>query len=442
MSVERKMEKFSPFFPDNQPYCTRSGLIAGKEVVMDGNDVCWSYKFVDTLPDVDIFPHRICIPSVRIGSFQPGEVLTTEEVEGATRWVRLNAPNVGVGVVSKITCVYSADNAEIAIRWKDPEDVGRYVWQKTRVVRKYGDAPANENDGTIVLESTLKDQYFDVPFRDRRVPEITAKIYYRIFTYSADGVVTSDKSCIFEPLNPEWSEMSTHIQNGNAQFIFHIGDQITVTNGTRSFTFQVVDFDVATLTDVTKTRSVMLVSVDTVDIQYDRMHDTYVLVKDEIAPATGTKTYYKYDSVSAMFKPVRVPTGTHITAEDLIYVRETDTDSIAYGSNNWKTSASREYLNSLNISSPVGWLKQLKDLDTDFGNLILETANYLDGAADYVRFPSIDLLESMDLLGWSCTPDLETTYRVWYRKLQYGHTYTERTFAKESMASHVVIHIG
>ena len=445
----RIMEKFKPFVPDREyfpdvpsfPYCTRSGKIPGDDVIPIGEDICWAYKLVEELPDTSVFPQRICIPSVRLGSFQAGEVLLAKQVEDAISWVRLPTPTKGVGVATEITCVFNAAGTEVRLRWKDPEDVGVYVWKKTRVLKKAGGFPANENDGIIVAESTVRDQYYENELVDHIPVNISTNWYYKVFTYSVDGVVTTSDDCRVEPRSPSWSDMSAQIQAGLAQQIFHIGDEITVTNGSQSITFVVDGFDQVESSVPNKRRSVTLTSKIPVvtNFVFDEPHPQYVLVEDEIAPVKGTKTYYTKVATDT-YRITSVPTGTHITAAMGIYVREQDADSIAYGCNDWEKSSGRKYLNGT-------WLNtKLLVLDSDFAQLILDThSTTLIDTIDKVRLLTLDQIENSvvtGIIGWSCTPVITTTYSVYYKKTNGVTISTDADYAKNAKNTHVIIYIG
>jgi len=435
--MARIMEKFVPYIPPEAEFCTRSGKIGSEEVIPDGTDICWAYKFVDVLPDVGIYPHKICIPSVRIGSFQPGEVLTTEKNVDVTKWVRLSAPTKGVGIPTEITCVQSPDKSSVILRWKDPENTGRYAWKKTRVVRKFQDYPANENDGTVVVESTIRDQYWgqSEAFIDLLPERLSGAARYKVFAYSADGVVSSDDTCQVIPQSPEWGPiMSTQIQNGFADKIFHIGDEITLVNGSKRFSFEVIGFDMFHSTDAARPRSVALRSKSTVaNLAFDNAHAQYILVTDEIAPAKGTKVYYI--KKNGLFVVTSVPTGTHITSSMGIYVKETDMEAVANGSNKWSTSTSRAYLNGT-------FINYLNGLDSIFTSMILETNDFLDNVPNRVRLPTVSELEQYNLTGWSMTPNIEDTFKLWYRYYSLGKYYTELDVAKSKKTSYVILSIG
>lgn len=85
----------------------------------------------------------------------------------------------------------SAGNTQVSLTWTDPGDEtsgGQVVaeWEFTRIVRKVGSAPANQNDGVIVVDSTVKNQYLSEPFVDTGLTNGTT-YYYGAFACSAAG---------------------------------------------------------------------------------------------------------------------------------------------------------------------------------------------------------------------------------------------------------------
>lgn len=74
------------------------------------------------------------------------------------------------------------------IMWTDPEDIvvnGGIAaeWDGTLVVRKVGSAPATIEDGTIVVDSKVKNQYKETPYIDTNLTNGTT-YYYGIFPYT------------------------------------------------------------------------------------------------------------------------------------------------------------------------------------------------------------------------------------------------------------------
>ena len=444
-TVIRTMERYNAFIHSVPQYCKRSNLIPGDELVPTGTDICWAYKFVDRLPNAELTQQRICIPNVQIGSFRPGEVLFAEEKDGNLRWVRLPLPTVGVNPPSEFTCVANASADVVQLRWKDPYDKGRYVWKKTRVLKKPNVYPANENDGIIVGETTRaagRDQYYNEPLLDY-IPQCYSQInwFYRIFAYSEDDVVTTDDSCKAVPQSPEWgpggTTMSQQIQNGLARMIFHVGDEITVSNGTRAISFVVGGFDEVVTADSAKRRSVTLITRTSIDdLVYDNPHPVYVQVINEKAKPKGTQVYYVRTGIDT-YTPTVVETDHLITAAENIYVKETDIDATLYGSNVWEKSASRSYLNG-------SWINSVKALDSDFAELIMSFRTPgLTNVIDTVALPTIEQMNHyrgiVDMVGWSRTPDTETTYRCMRR---VDSRTDVKTFANAPFDSFAILYIG
>lgn len=83
------------------------------------------------------------------------------------------------------------NNESIILQWKDPDDFitsDNYsiVWKSSRVVRKVGGYPINENDGTVVVESSIRNQYVSTGFIDKGLVNGT-KYFYRVFPCSNTG---------------------------------------------------------------------------------------------------------------------------------------------------------------------------------------------------------------------------------------------------------------
>lgn len=94
-------------------------------------------------------------------------------------------------------------NAQVTLTWTDPKD--KYatpegetaqdpdqlvsVWDHTVLVRKTGSQPAGPNDGTVVVSSSVRDQYASAGYVDTGLQNNTT-YYYGVFAYNADGVTS------------------------------------------------------------------------------------------------------------------------------------------------------------------------------------------------------------------------------------------------------------
>ena len=85
-----------------------------------------------------------------------------------------------------------AGNAQVTLTWTDPENetsggTTYATWDYTRIVRKTGSSPADENDGELVVESSQKNQYQTTGFVDDGLVNDT-QYFYGAFACSTDGV--------------------------------------------------------------------------------------------------------------------------------------------------------------------------------------------------------------------------------------------------------------
>lgn len=91
-----------------------------------------------------------------------------------------------------------AGDGSVVLKWEDPEDyttTDNYPveWASTRIVRKTGGYPSDENDGTVVVTSTTKNQYKSNGFTDGGLTNYTT-YYYRAFSCSTDGVYNHEQA--------------------------------------------------------------------------------------------------------------------------------------------------------------------------------------------------------------------------------------------------------
>ena len=63
------------------------------------------------------------------------------------------------------------------------------VWAYTRIVRKTGSAPASPNDGVLVVESSVRNQYQNTAYVDSGLTNDTT-YYYGAYAYNKDGVAS------------------------------------------------------------------------------------------------------------------------------------------------------------------------------------------------------------------------------------------------------------
>lgn len=104
--------------------------------------------------------------------------------------------NAGYPPAKCTNLVAKAKNASVALTWKDPADIvvsGSIVikWAKTVIVRKVGSYPTSEEDGFVVVSSTVRDQYVSEPYVDTGLTNHTT-YYYAAFSCSEDGIYNKE----------------------------------------------------------------------------------------------------------------------------------------------------------------------------------------------------------------------------------------------------------
>lgn len=127
-------------------------------------------------------------------------------------------------------------NGTIDIKWKDPDDVsfGGYVigeWRGTIVVCKQGSPPITVNDGEVIVDSRVKNQFKTTPLNTNKGGK---GYYYGIFPYTKDYVVDNRdlnvKVCEGVLHDNTWSEIISMINSGaNVQDYFDVGDEKEIT---------------------------------------------------------------------------------------------------------------------------------------------------------------------------------------------------------------------
>ena len=114
---------------------------------------------------------------------------------GSTLQVPLDAPT---------SLAATAGNAQVELTWVDPLD--KYAtpegevsetgdqlvseWSHTVLVRKTGSQPAGPDDGTVVVSSSVRNQYQTTPYTDTGLTNDT-QYFYGVFAYNKDGVASA-----------------------------------------------------------------------------------------------------------------------------------------------------------------------------------------------------------------------------------------------------------
>lgn len=102
---------------------------------------------------------------------------------------------IALAAVSNIATL--AASGKIYIKWTDPDDMvvadsTLAEWGGTLLVRKAGSMPTSRRDGTIVIDSTTRNQYSNSYFCDSGLSDGTT-YYYKFFPYTTTGTYTDSE---------------------------------------------------------------------------------------------------------------------------------------------------------------------------------------------------------------------------------------------------------
>lgn len=102
---------------------------------------------------------------------------------------------LALATVSNITTLTSS--GKVYIKWTDPDDLvvaesTLASWGGTLLVRKAGSMPTSRRDGTVVIDSTTRNQYSNAYFCDSGLSDGTT-YYYKFFPYTTTGTYTDSE---------------------------------------------------------------------------------------------------------------------------------------------------------------------------------------------------------------------------------------------------------
>lgn len=121
-------------------------------------------------------------------------------------------------------------SGKVYVKWTDPNDLVTdeeqlAMWAGTLLVRKAGSMPTSQRDGTIVLDSTVRNQYSETYFCDSGLSNDTV-YYYKFFPYSTAATYTDSTDNEFTAMPTaqvagidEWlvTSMSATTEAGNGK---------------------------------------------------------------------------------------------------------------------------------------------------------------------------------------------------------------------------------
>ena len=178
----------------------------------------------------------------------------------------------------------SEDDARLILTWQDPpdvtveDDIGNPIvivkWSGTMVVINDTAFPVNENDGDLLVDNKVRNQYKDEGLLIDGLENDTT-YYIGLFPYTEEGVVTVDNANRIEgtptEIDPDsWRGIQKIVRQGLASEFFEVGDEIATEYDGGEIIWQVIGIDVDTPADPSLTHSMTLQTKDCLhDIQFD-----------------------------------------------------------------------------------------------------------------------------------------------------------------------------
>lgn len=136
-----------------------------------------------------------------------GEIHGFRLVEGkleyfnGTEWQRVKGDGYPVGNISNFNA--KEDDMKVILTWQDPEDVtitdsnDNVItiarWKGTKILRKTGSYSQNENDGVLVVDNGIRNQYAESGFTDIGLQN-DVEYFYMAFPYTEEDVYTVDEA--------------------------------------------------------------------------------------------------------------------------------------------------------------------------------------------------------------------------------------------------------
>ena len=121
----------------------------------------------------------------------------------------------GLALAAVTNITYLTSHEKIYVKWTDPQDlvVAESVlaeWSGTLLVRKAGSMPVSRRDGTVVLDSKVRNQYQNAYFCDSGLSDGTT-YYYKFFPYTTSNTYTENEDCEFTatPNAPAMGDVSS-----------------------------------------------------------------------------------------------------------------------------------------------------------------------------------------------------------------------------------------
>lgn len=291
-----------------------------------------------------------------------------------------------IGNVSNLAIAQG--DLSLTIAWTDPVNTAGATWAGTKLVMGAGTYPESVTDGTLLVNSTTRDAYATNGFTVSNLTDGTT-YYFKLFPYTDRGVITNDNANRISESAIDinrWAILQTKVRANNMSDI-SIGDQYTCSQGSGELTWDVISKNIDTPASPNLSHTLTLrvhsllpdnlvfdapeafyacqTSVLNAGTYYYKASNTnYKFTLTQSVPVGGqlvctdNKTLYSYASGSSTtpIETVSVTTGSSGTNLGTVIsdIRSGNLNTEyrrKSGSNDWKESAIRQWLNS---NKPAG----------------------------------------------------------------------------------------
>lgn len=306
------------------------------------------------------------------------------------------------------------DGNLLSFTWMDPADFVNEslatiaYWGKTRLVMKLGGFPEHEEDGTVLVDNTVRDRYREEPFVYDTAG--LSGYYFALFTQTTGGVWnTSDSAPRFTTDDLTWQTIvmmtraGTLLEYPGMDFGSVVDIQVNTLYPKLRYRLAHIDYDGGYPEpkdwhyDKTKLRNSVWIpyllpclgdSNEAATMQFDAPELPYAKTWDEVF-ITG-KEYYKVEDGGyvLMVADTDYSDGGSVSeweqTEELAAYTKNHSQRVSNGSNNWKESNIRQWLNS----SGAGFYEPQNEYDilsTNSGYATGWLTGFVPGFADLIQ---------------------------------------------------------
>ena len=177
------------------------GNVAGGYPVLDANGKVASAQ----LPSLDYIPNSekgVSVATLGSNGKVPASQLPSLDVLDEIETLKDQTQAIYDSVMAAVSEYYvgpaynygvTVNGTVLSFTWTDPADNNVVKWARTRLVMKQGGFPANETDGTILVDETVRNTYKTDAFTWNA--GVTSDYYFALFTQSTGGAWHTGDDC-------------------------------------------------------------------------------------------------------------------------------------------------------------------------------------------------------------------------------------------------------